>query len=293
MVILALTLLLGAVVQPAAAAEAPQGKKASSLQWRVDGGAEALEPTIHVRLVVANEIPPAEIDPRLGLVQTVVYLYSSGQEEAAPVERASREPGLSVARPDPELAALGGGEAEGTRVTCELPGLDDRATRLALALGRPVRVHGLAQDAARPLPEALRADRADLDERRRWAADTLILPGEERVVWEGTLPQDVDRLYADYLTVRARRAAAGPVPGAVVRAPEPDHGILELPPTASAGPAPDSPPALGAVLARPVGSRSHRLQLVRGQRNIIRIGAHQDATGSLAARVTTATEPLR
>jgi hypothetical protein len=270
-------------------------KRKPRLEWRVDGGADALEPALHVRLVVDNEISPEEIDPRLGLVQTAVYLYSAASSGSALLKSAAASPGLTIVQPDPQLSALAGPAAGATRVTTEVPGLTDEQTALALAVGRPIRVHGLTEPEGESAPGSLRADREDLDERRRWSAETLILPGQERVLWEGSLPPGVDRVYADYLAIRATRAgtAAGQSATDVPSQPKRDSGILALPPSQSTTPPPEVTGPLGVVVARPVGERIHQLELQRGVLNVIRIAAIQEATGELALRFSLETESLK
>jgi len=269
-------------------------KRQPRLEWRVEGGADALEPAFHVRLVVHNEISPAEIDPRLGLVQTVVYLYSSTSSGSDLLERASKVPGLSIVQPDQDLPALAGPDAAGPRVTTEVPGLTAEQTALALAVGRPLRIHGPTDSVGEAASGALRADRADLDERLQWAADTLTLPGQERVLWEGNVPPGVDRIFADYLAVRATRShvVAGQSPADVPLQPKRDFGILALPPSQSTSPPPEVSGPLGVLVTRPVGEHIHELELTRGVLNVVRVTAFQEATGALALRFSVETETL-
>jgi hypothetical protein len=298
--ILPVLLLLpaGLLAPGAATGQSSGGKEAGQrkprLEWRVEGGADALEPAFHVRLIVHNEIPPTEIEPRLGLVQTVIYLYSSTSSGSEAMERASRLPGLTIDPPDPELSALAGPDATAPRVTTEVPGLTQEQTALALTVGRALRIHGPTEPEDESTSGALRADRADLDERLRWAADTLTLPGQERVLWEGSVPPGTDRIFADYLAIRATRSqvTAGQSQTDVPLQPKRDSGILALPPSQSTTPPPEVSGPLGVLVMRPVGEHVHDLELTRGMLNVVRITAFQEVTGALALRFTVETETL-
>ncbi len=272
---------------PVSGPAAPQ--KGRAIQWRVEGGAAALVPTAHVRIEMENALPGRAVHPRYGMVQSVVYLYSAGREAAGPLERAADDSGLSVAA---------GAEADEERVTVEVAGLDPEAVPLALVSGRPVKVRGAGAEettTGRRRPGALRADPADLEDRRRWSADTLLLAGARRTLWEGTVPLEVDALYADYLAIRGSGDAPSPAPPGSVEArpPGPDPGILDLPPTQVSHAPPLPAGTTGATVTRAAGPRVFPLRLARGRLNVLRLRAVEDATGAqgLALQVTLADLP--
>jgi hypothetical protein len=220
------------------------------VRWRVQGGAGGLERTAQVRVVFVNDLPPESLRSPGGVVQVGVFLYRGQDPVAAGFVAAGAERRLPVVEAGPSL-----GEAVTTPapllVTVGPPRLVAGGVR-AIGLGRAVRVElppdprGPSASAPRPgfVEEAgLRLDIADLEDRLRWAADTIIAPGEKRLLWEAPLPADLDRVYADYI-------AAG------------------------------APRSFGVPLARPGAPRLAEIRLDPAVDNLLRVRAFVDATGS-------------
>ena len=109
-----------------------------------------------------------------------------------------------------------------------------------------------------------------------------------------SVPPGVDRIFADYLAVRATRSqvVAGQSQADVPLQPKQDFGILALPPSRSSSPPPEVSGPLGVLVTRPVGEHIHELELTRGVLNVVRVTAFQEATGALALRFSVETEAL-
>jgi hypothetical protein len=217
----------------------------------------------------------------LGLVQTVVYLYSADGPAAGLLAAADTSQGL--------WPASGGLPGDADRATIRVPGVEDRQVALALVLGRPLRIQGEAGPDALARG-AVRAEAGDLADRRRWAVDTLVPVGQERLVWQGAVPLDTDRLYADYLAVRAERSPT-PVAGTPeARPPDPgEGGILRLPAGAPPPGTPAVPLTRGSTLVRAAGPRVAPLSLQRGVVNVLRVRASRDVTGTFMLELTAST----
>lgn len=249
-------------------------------------GAERLQPTSRVRIVIENRLSPEDVDPRLGLVQVAIYLYGAGSPAAPVLAAAAATPGLQ-----PEEAGSRYPQA-GQRVTIQVPGVTDDDVGLAFLLGRDLRLAGSGDlDLARVT--ALHADPADLADRLRWGVDTLVTVGKERVVWEGNVPVTTDRLYVDYLAVRAARVFDVTEKGTVAEPHEmPEGGILAISPTATPANAPALPSPHGSILMRAEAGHLQSLTLRRGVLNIVKVVAYQDVLGSPVAGVEVVTAPL-
>jgi len=262
-------LLVAATVSIATVGAAP---RRPPLQWRVEGSEAALTPTARVRIDIVNDLPPSAAQPRLGLVQVVALLHASGAGVADRLETAARESGFTPAPPS--------GPTPGpARVSVEPGGIALDDLPAAIVLGRAVAVMGDVDPAAPPLL-AVRADPADLEERRQWSPETLVPPGESRRLWEGSVPVSVDRLYADYLVVRT---PAGPAVGV---SPDPDvpsasdatyeAGAVQ---SMARGRAPETV-SLGTTLAQAAPPRLFPIRFQVGQTLNLRLRAWQDGAGS-------------
>jgi hypothetical protein len=262
------------------------GAQESDLQWRVEGGEDALEPTARVRLIVDNRLPAEAVDPVLGLVQTAVYLYRGDSPAAADIAAADSIQGMQLAAEDPLVTS------QAPRTSVQVEDLDDDQVALGLIVGRDVAVVSAADTEVGGMA-ALRAVSEDLMERLRWSVETLIGSGQERLVWEGNVVLVVDRVYADFLAVRAPRLTHEYVAGSeALPVDNPAGGILGISPTATPMAESSAPGTRGTLLARAAGGRLHDLSLRRGVLNVIRITAEQSATGDFVVRIKAETEPL-
>ncbi|MFQ5669607.1 MAG: hypothetical protein ACE5HD_03685 [Acidobacteriota bacterium] len=295
-VALGAAVLLGALLG-AAPPRQTERHRHPPLEWRVAEGVEGLEPAAPVRVLVADSIPISAVNERYGLVQSVVYLYHHRQPGADRIDGVAQRSGLTLTRAGPETQdPVLSGEM---RVSLEIPGMEDDDYAVGIFLGRPVKVNGVPETRVDGVesdtiqPGALRVDQDDLEDRRRWAPDTLILPGQERIVWEGTLPLRVDRIYADYLAIRAgsRNGSSAPERRGV-RLDTPEGGILDIPPTLTPKSGLERLVSTGVAVVRPEGARLRSIKLLQGHLNLIRIEAALDATGGYGIEVTLETEPL-
>lgn len=256
------------------------------LDYRLDRSTAELQPTARVRIVVENRLPPEAVDRRLGLVQVVIYLYETGSRAEPVLAAAAASPGLEPGEEGHRSPQ------DGRQVTIQVRGVEDVDVDLAFVLGRALRIAGSgAGDTARVM--VLRADSADLADRLRWGTDTLVPVGKERSVWEGNVPVTTDRIYADYLAVRAARVLHVVERGDVAEPQDmPAGGILALSPTATPANAPTLPSPRGAVLMRAASGQSQPVTLRRGVLNIVKVTAFQDVLGSPVVGVEVVTEPL-
>ena len=305
LLILAGTVAAGAMPQPRAECDPSTSAQAGErrrLQWRVSGGAEALEETVRISLRVSNELRSEEASERFGMVQTAAYLFEDPAGAVHPVARITGQEGLAVVRLDPDLIAT---DAGGVPLfgTLEPIGIDPADYALGLVLGRPVRlISSSAREQAAVLehrrlpPAALRVDQRDLEDRRRWSADTLVLPGQSRTIWDGSVPLRTNRIYADYLVVRpARVGITGDVPRASVAdgvswGNTHEGGILDLPPRSSPVGVQTSV-TLGPTLARPAGRRIFPISLTPGGINLVHLRAGMDPAGSYRIEVEVTVVP--
>ena len=268
------------------------------LQWRVPGAAEALVETAWVRLQVSNGLGPGEASEHFGLVQTVAFVFASRGEEEHPLVALSDREDLAVVGLNPDLVAPGEDDAP-LLITLEPAGIDPEAYAVGLVLGGPVRLvstrslRKIAASQGRIPSGMVRVDRADLEDRRRWAAETLVLPGQTRILWEGPVRLSADRLYADYLVARPARLdlttpQPGPVPDGLR---EPAGGILDMPLRVQPLGAPTSV-TFGPTVARPFGPRIFPISLQRDLLNIVELRAGVDAAGSYQVAVEVTVVPL-
>jgi len=259
---------------------------AQGLDYRLDRGTGVLDPTARVRVIMDNRLPPDEVDRRLGLVQTAIYLYEAGSGAASVLAEAAASPGLP---PAPEMSPQ---VADGRRVSVQVPGVADADVGLALVLGRALRVTG-SGEVTPGFVTALRADPADLADRLRWGVDTLIPVGQERVLWEGSVPLATDSLYVNYIAVRAVHVPSVAEPGSVAEPQEmPEGGILSLSPTAVPANAPALPSPRGTILMRAESGHLQPLSLRRGVLNIVKVRAFRDEIGSSVAGIDVSSAPL-
>ncbi len=259
--------------------------RGQDLDFRLDGNAE-LEPTARVRLVLDNRLPPEHVDRRLGLVQVAIYLYGAGSPAVPVLAAAAASPGLQLEDVDTPYPQ------DGRRVTVQVPAVEDADVDLALVLGRALRMTG-SGEVDMPRVTALRADAADLADRLRWGTDSLIPVGQKRVVWEGSVPVTTDRIYIDYIAVRAARVLDVTEKGTVAEPQEmPEGGILAISPTATPSNAPPLPSPTGAILMRAAAGQLQPVSLRRGVLNIVTVTAFQDVLGSPVAGVEVAEAPL-
>ncbi|MFQ5766426.1 MAG: hypothetical protein ACE5ID_00350 [Acidobacteriota bacterium] len=256
-----------------------------TITWKVSGGDTALRPAAAVRLVIRNRIAPDEIRPDLGLIQSAVYFFASSSKGLFLLEKAAARRSLQFVQPDRELALA----SEAARVTVEPQGLKEDDYAVGLVLGRSIRVLGsFTPGATARDPGALRADGADLEERKHWSPETLIPAGEERVVWEGQLPLDVDRIYVSYLVVRnarANRVRNSEKPDVRRRLDQPDGGILELPVTATDPDKEVSHLGAGLILEEASGDRILPIKLESGRLNEVRVVAVIDSIGAYRVEI--------
>jgi hypothetical protein len=261
------------------------GSQEDALQWRVQGGEDALEPTARVRLIVDNRLPADVVDATLGMVQTAIYLYRQGSPAALQLATADSREGMRLAPVDPVLSS------DHRLTTVALDEIADDDVHLGLVIGRDVAVVS-APDEDEGVA-ALRAVSADLMDRMRWSVDTLIGAGQERQVWEGNVVLVVDSLYADFLAVRSPRVShkisSG---GEAAPVDNPAGGILGISPTATPVSAVLPPGTRGTVLVRATDGRLNALNLQRGMLNVIRIIAEQSPTGDFVVKVEAVAEPL-
>ena len=262
------------------------GSSGQELDYQLDSTAK-LQPTARVRLVMDNHLPPEEVDRRLGLVQLAIYLYGAESAAAPVLAAAAASPGL---QPEEENTRYPQG---GRRVTIQVPGVEEGDVGLVFVLGRALRIAG-SGGVEMPRVTALRADSADLVDRLRWGVGTLIPVGQERVVWEGNVPVSTDRLYVDYIAVRAVRRGPRVIEKGTVAEPQemPEGGILAISPTATPANAPPLPSARGAILMRAATGHLQPLSLRRGVLNIVKVTAFQDVLGSAVVGVEVETAPL-
>jgi hypothetical protein len=255
--------------------------------YRLDGGTAQLQPTAQVRVVMENHLPPEEVDRRLGLVQVAIYLYGAKSAAAPVLEAAAASAGLQPAEGSTVDAP------DSRRVTIQVPGIEDDDVSLAFVLGRALRIAGsgaLAPAGA----TVLRADSADLADRLRWGVGSLIPVGQERVVWVGKVPVTTDRIYVDYVAVRAMRVGPRVIETGAVAEPQemPEGGILALSPTATPANAPPLPASRGAILMRAASGQLQPVVLRRGVLNIVKVTAFLNVLGSPVAGVEVAEAPL-
>jgi hypothetical protein len=273
-----------------AAAAGGVGAQEGALQWRVQGGEKALEPTARVRLIVDNRLPADVADPILGLVQTAIYLYPEDSPAAERVAAADGIKGMNLAAEEPLFSSASTGDR---LATVRIGALADEDVALALVIGRAVPVVSAPEAGSEGVP-ALRAVGADLADRLRWSADTLIGAGRERQVWEGNVVLVANRIYTDFLAVRSVHYTQKIVAGSEAARVDthPVGGILDISPTATPMSVASLPAARGTLLVRAAAGRLNALSLTRGMLNVIRITAEQSATGDFVVRVSAETEPL-
>ena len=213
---------------------------------------------------------------------------------AAEVDRSETYPWDNVA----DLVAAGTDESP-LLVTLE-PAIDPSHYAVGVVLGRAVRlvatseIQEIAASGGHLSMGAMRVDRADLEDRRRWAADTLVQQGQTRILWEGPARLTVDRLYADYLVARPPGLdITRHQPNVVVRdnMRSPEGGILDLPPRPRPLGAPGSV-TVGPTLSRMSGQRLFPVSLQQGVLNIVDLRAVSDPVGGYGLTVDVTTVPL-